>query len=224
MQIISIYMYILTDHVLEMIILYPSKMYYSISIYHNSPIQDIFLNIEDILYLQGYLFIFQMDQTLFFSSFLQRVMRDLIKRYIMQKQRGPLRGEGVTEDDVQEIKQDISSFRYELLEILRNNGMKTPNPNQPKPTSKKMRYWKQLCGGLSESFDSTQSQNGFPMEQSTFPFFTVYQSNPMLCLFVPLQPFGATIWMQQKNQIVTCQREKMSSSTVVFFVKQHCLF
>lgn len=94
----------------------------------------------------------------------QRVMRDLIKRYIMQKQRGPLRGEGVTEDDVQEIKQDISSFRYELLEILRNNGMKTPNPNQPKPTSKKMRYWKQLCGGLSESFDSTQSQNGFPME------------------------------------------------------------
>lgn len=44
-------MYILTDHVLEMIILYPSNMYYSISIYHNSPIQDIFLNIEDILYL-----------------------------------------------------------------------------------------------------------------------------------------------------------------------------
>ncbi|KAK3099549.1 hypothetical protein FSP39_006161 [Pinctada imbricata] len=92
----------------------------------------------------------------------QNVMRDLIKRYIMQKQRGPLRGEGVTEDDVSEIKQDISSFRYELLEILRNNGMKTPNPNQPKPTSKKMRYWKQLCGGLSESFDS--SQNGFPTE------------------------------------------------------------
>lgn len=139
----------------------------------------------------------------------------------MQKQRGPLRGEGVTEDDVQEIKQDISSFRYELLEILRNNGMKTPNPNQPKPTSKKMRYWKQLCGGLSESFDSTQSQNGFPMEQSTFPFFAVYQSNPMLCLFVPLQPFGATIWMQKKkNQIV--RERKMSSSMVVFFVKQHC--
>lgn len=46
-----VYMYILTDHVLEMIILYPSNMYYSISIYHNSPIQDIYLNIEDILYL-----------------------------------------------------------------------------------------------------------------------------------------------------------------------------
>lgn len=34
---------------------------------------------------------------------------------------------GVTEDDVNEIKQDISSFRFELIDILRNNGMKTGN-------------------------------------------------------------------------------------------------
>ncbi|XP_064607916.1 transient receptor potential-gamma protein-like [Liolophura sinensis] len=68
----------------------------------------------------------------------QAVMKDLIKRYIMQKQRSPSRGEGVTEDDVNEIKQDISSFRFELLEILRNNGMKTPNPNQPKPTNRRL--------------------------------------------------------------------------------------
>ncbi|XP_067663770.1 transient receptor potential-gamma protein-like isoform X3 [Haliotis asinina] len=68
----------------------------------------------------------------------QAVMRDLIKRYIMQKQRGPQRGEGVTEDDVNELKQDISSFRFELLEILRSNGMKTPNPNQPKPTNRRL--------------------------------------------------------------------------------------
>ena len=32
--------------------------------------------------------------------------------------------EGVSEDDVNEIKQDISAFRYELLEILKNNDMK----------------------------------------------------------------------------------------------------
>ena len=30
---------------------------------------------------------------------------------------------GVTEDDVNEIKQDISSFRFELIDILRSNGM-----------------------------------------------------------------------------------------------------
>lgn len=76
-------------------------------------------------------------------------MRDLIKRYIMQKQRGSQKGEGVNEDDINELKQDVSSFRFELLEILRNNGMKTPNPNQPKPTSKKLRYWKSLVGNVS---------------------------------------------------------------------------
>ena len=53
-------------------------------------------------------------------------MRDLVKRYVMKRTRGE-KTEGVTEDDLNEIKQDISSFRYELLEILRNNGMKTPN-------------------------------------------------------------------------------------------------
>ena len=34
-------------------------------------------------------------------------------------------GEGVTEDDVNEIKQDISAFRCELIEILKNSGMNT---------------------------------------------------------------------------------------------------
>ena len=88
-------------------------------------------------------------------------MRDLIKRYIMSKIRGPQRGEGVTEDDINELKQDISSFRYELLEILRNNGMKTPNLNQGKPSSKKnlLRYWKKF--EYSESFDSLSNFNSF---------------------------------------------------------------
>lgn len=33
--------------------------------------------------------------------------------------------QGVTEDDVNEIKQDISAFRCELVEILKNSGMNT---------------------------------------------------------------------------------------------------
>lgn len=53
-------------------------------------------------------------------------MKNLIKRYIMNKSRDKI-DEGVTEDDINEIKQDISSFRYELLEILRNNSMEIPD-------------------------------------------------------------------------------------------------
>ena len=90
-------------------------------------------------------------------------MRDLIKRYIMKKQRSRHGGEGVTEDDINELKQDVSSFRYELLEVLRNNGMKTPNPNQPKPTSKKLRYWRSLAGG---NVTNSSSSKGLSATQS----------------------------------------------------------
>ncbi|VDK46077.1 unnamed protein product [Anisakis simplex] len=53
------------------------------------------------------------------------VMRNLIKRYIAQMQRCKQQREGVNEDDVNEIKQDISAFRYELLGILRSAGFNT---------------------------------------------------------------------------------------------------
>lgn len=41
----------------------------------------------------------------------------------------------MTEDDVNEIKQEISSFRYELLEVLKTSGFNTSmasgkNPQQ----------------------------------------------------------------------------------------------
>jgi len=52
-------------------------------------------------------------------------MTDLVKRYVMKRQRSA-NADGVNEDDVNEIKQDISSFRYELLEVLRTNGMVLP--------------------------------------------------------------------------------------------------
>jgi hypothetical protein len=42
----------------------------------------------------------------------------------MRKQQRDLNA-GVTEDDLNEIKQDISGLRFELLEILKNNNFKT---------------------------------------------------------------------------------------------------
>ncbi|PIO75942.1 transient-receptor-potential calcium channel protein [Teladorsagia circumcincta] len=53
------------------------------------------------------------------------VTRNLVKRYIAQMQRVKQQNEGVSEDDVNEIKQDISAFRYELLGILRSAGFNT---------------------------------------------------------------------------------------------------
>ncbi|KAK9870767.1 hypothetical protein WA026_009728 [Henosepilachna vigintioctopunctata] len=52
----------------------------------------------------------------------QSIMRNLVRRYVTVEQR-KAENQGVTEDDVNEIKQDISAFRFELVEILKNSGM-----------------------------------------------------------------------------------------------------
>ena len=52
------------------------------------------------------------------------VMRSLVRRYVTAEQKKS-EEMGVTEDDVNEIKQDISTFRFELIDILRQNGMDT---------------------------------------------------------------------------------------------------
>ncbi|CAL8134700.1 unnamed protein product [Orchesella dallaii] len=54
----------------------------------------------------------------------QNIMRNLVRRYVTTEQR-QADNQGVTEDDVNEIKQDISAFRCELLEVLKNSGMNT---------------------------------------------------------------------------------------------------
>ncbi|VDK86198.1 unnamed protein product [Litomosoides sigmodontis] len=53
------------------------------------------------------------------------VMRNLVKRYIAQLQRCKQQTESIIEDEIAEIKQDISAFRYELLGILQNAGFNT---------------------------------------------------------------------------------------------------
>ena len=57
-------------------------------------------------------------------------MRNLVRRYVTQEQR-KAENEGVTEDDVNEIKNDISAFRFELIEILRQSGMNTSSATGP---------------------------------------------------------------------------------------------
>jgi transient receptor potential cation channel subfamily C member 4 len=51
------------------------------------------------------------------------VMRLLIRRFVTSEQRR--RDDfGITEDDILEVRQDISSMRFELIDILGKSGMK----------------------------------------------------------------------------------------------------
>jgi len=53
-------------------------------------------------------------------------MKLLVRRYITAEQRR--RDDyGITEDDIIEVRQDISSLRFELLEIFTNNSWEVPD-------------------------------------------------------------------------------------------------
>jgi len=74
-----------------------------------------------------------------------KVMKLLVRRYITAEQRR--RDDyGITEDDIIEVRQDISSLRFELLEIFTNNSWDVPDiekKSQGKgslPTSKLATY------------------------------------------------------------------------------------
>ncbi|VDP15649.1 unnamed protein product [Soboliphyme baturini] len=68
----------------------------------------------------------------------QFVIRNLVKRYIANIQHKKQNMEGVTEDDIAELKQDISAFRYELLAVLRRAGFETNGAESNSKNSKTM--------------------------------------------------------------------------------------
>ncbi|XP_043266628.1 transient-receptor-potential-like protein isoform X2 [Venturia canescens] len=86
------------------------------------------------------------------------VMRALVWRYVVHAH-SQHELEPVTEDDVHELKSDISSWRCELLDILRRNGMDISGASTKEKTilGKKMRVWErqlmkdfQVAGPLGE--------------------------------------------------------------------------
>lgn len=100
----------------------------------------------------------------------QTIMRNLVRRYITKEQR-KADNQGVTEDDVNEIKQDISSFRYELIEILKNSGFNTSSASDPsqgaggkKNRQKERRLMKGFNIGLVEGSVQTTAESNIPVE------------------------------------------------------------
>nr|XP_055064472.1 short transient receptor potential channel 4a [Misgurnus anguillicaudatus]XP_055064473.1 short transient receptor potential channel 4a [Misgurnus anguillicaudatus] len=59
----------------------------------------------------------------------QEVLRNLVKRYVAAMIRDGKKDEGLTEDNFKELKQDISSFRYEVLGMMKGVKHGMPGSN-----------------------------------------------------------------------------------------------
>lgn len=96
-------------------------------------------------------------------------MRNLVRRFITANQK-KTESQTITEDDVNEIKQDISAFRCEIVELLKNSGVCPSQPtmaaatieeNANKKRKPKMRKlvkgYSVACGFMNSSSDSRDS-------------------------------------------------------------------
>ncbi|CAG9782511.1 unnamed protein product [Diatraea saccharalis] len=70
------------------------------------------------------------------------VMRALVWRYVSAMHR-KMDDEPVTEDDINELKGDVSALRYELLEVFEKNGMDVSFTDRKEKTvlGKRMKVW-----------------------------------------------------------------------------------
>ncbi len=51
-------------------------------------------------------------------------MKNLVQRYVIARQKRGSEHNAVTEDDINEVKQEILSFKSDLIHILHESGMK----------------------------------------------------------------------------------------------------
>lgn len=65
-------------------------------------------------------------------------MRSLVWRYVAAQNR-KFEDNPVTEDDINEVKSEISTMRYEMLEIFENSGMDVSSAAK----KEKRKFWKQ---------------------------------------------------------------------------------
>ncbi|CAG5929421.1 unnamed protein product, partial [Menidia menidia] len=83
----------------------------------------------------------------------QEVIRNLVKRYVAAMIRSAKTDEGLTEENFKELKQDISSFRYEVLDLL---GNRRPPRRHYSSSSETMKDE----GGVASEDDSESGDSG----------------------------------------------------------------
>ncbi|XP_069664020.1 short transient receptor potential channel 4 [Haliaeetus albicilla] len=93
----------------------------------------------------------------------QEVMRNLVKRYVAAMIRDAKTEEGLTEENFKELKQDISSFRFEVLGLLK--GSKLSNLQTEKMNKD--------AASLSENEENSESEGNKKGKKKTFSLFDI---------------------------------------------------
>ncbi|KFU99426.1 Short transient receptor potential channel 4, partial [Pterocles gutturalis] len=141
----------------------------------------------------------------------QEVMRNLVKRYVAAMIRDAKTEEGLTEENFKELKQDISSFRFEVLGLLK--GSKLSNLQTPKMNKD--------AASLSENEESEGEENKTGKKKA----FSLFDITTMI------HPRSATIASEAHNvsngsamMVSESTKEKQKRVNFVTDIKSFGLF
>ncbi|XP_050682848.1 transient-receptor-potential-like protein [Leptidea sinapis] len=101
------------------------------------------------------------------------VMRALVWRYVSAMHR-KLDDEPVTEDDINELKGDVSALRYELLDVLGRNGMDVSFTDRKEKTvlAKRVKIWeRRLMKDFQVAPVSVMNEDGRPVHEDALSRF-----------------------------------------------------
>ncbi|XKL65314.1 hypothetical protein PGB90_008734 [Kerria lacca] len=93
------------------------------------------------------------------SKSIQNIMKNLVQRYIMSRQNKICERGNVTEDDINEIKQELLKFKNDLIHILQESGMKTKPLNEFVPGKKNRFKERRLINGLTTELSESASDS-----------------------------------------------------------------
>ncbi|XP_045778485.1 transient-receptor-potential-like protein isoform X2 [Maniola jurtina] len=101
------------------------------------------------------------------------VMRALVWRYVSAMHR-KMDDDPVTEDDINELKGDVSALRYELLEVFERNGMDVSFTDRKEKAvlAKRMKVWeRRLMKDFHVAPVSTVEEDGRPVHEDSLSRF-----------------------------------------------------
>ncbi|XP_041707542.1 short transient receptor potential channel 5-like [Coregonus clupeaformis] len=97
----------------------------------------------------------------------QEVIRNLVKRYVAATIRSAKTDEGLTEENFKELKQDISSFRYEVLDLLGNRKPPRRTYSSSSEATQQDEANKEGEGGAGQGQSRDQGAKGVSFSMST---------------------------------------------------------
>uniref|UniRef100_A0A672TT27 Transient receptor potential cation channel subfamily C member 4 n=1 Tax=Strigops habroptila TaxID=2489341 RepID=A0A672TT27_STRHB len=141
----------------------------------------------------------------------QEVMRNLVKRYVAAMIRDAKTEEGLTEENFKELKQDISSFRFEVLGLLKGSKLSNLQSAKMNKDTSSLSENEENSEKVSRQQAEEQCEKTDELEEGelTMNCELNIESPDKKCVLAESQNNGDSLDSQEEGSICASETEKM---------------